>query len=90
MKAILGFAALLSGLAVACAITPARANADSDAWVKQCASDYKRAGSTPEAVAKYCSCAFGFMTSEETASVTGWEKAHPADAATCNEAAGWK
>ena len=37
MKAILGLAALLSGLAVAAAVTPARADADSDAWIKQCA-----------------------------------------------------
>jgi hypothetical protein len=90
MKAILGLATLLCGLSVASSVAPARADADSDAWVKQCASDYKREGSTPEGVTKYCSCVFGLMTTEETSSVTEWEKAHPTDKATCNQASGWK
>jgi len=59
MRAVLAFVALLSGLGIAAAITPARADADDAAWIKKCVNDNKREGATPEVVAAYCSCMNG-------------------------------
>jgi hypothetical protein len=90
MKAILALAAVLSGLGFAATITPALADADDAAWIKKCVSDNKREGATPEVVAAYCSCMNGKMGTNETLSVTAWEKTHPAEMAACDKESGWK
>src|SRR5260221_14460986 len=66
MKSILAVAAVLCGLGLASALTPARADADDAAWIKKCVSDNKREGATPEVVAAYCACMNGKMSSNET------------------------
>jgi len=68
----------------------ARADADDAAWIKRCVSDNQREGATPEVVAAYCSCMNGKMSSNETLSVTAWEKTHPAEMAACDKESGWK
>ena len=90
MKAIsaLVVVAALSGLTAT--VTPAFADADDAAWIKKCVSDNKREGATPEVVAAYCSCMNGKMSSNETLSVSAWEKTHPAEMAACDKEAGWK
>ena len=80
----------LTGLAIAAASAPAYAGADDAAWIKKCVSDNKREGATPEVVAAYCACMNGRMSSDETLSVTAWEKSHPDDMAACDKESGWK
>jgi hypothetical protein len=76
------------GLGFASSITPALADADDAAWIKKCVSDNKREGATPEVVA--ASCMNNKMSSEETLSITAWEKSHPAEVAACDRESGWK
>jgi hypothetical protein len=37
-----------------------------------------------------CSCMNNKMSSEETLSITAWEKSHPAEVAACDKESGWK
>jgi hypothetical protein len=90
MKAILAVAVVLGGVGFASGVTPARADADDAAWIKKCVNDNKREGATPEVVAAYCACMNGKMSSDETLSVTAWEKTHPAEMAACDKESGWK
>ncbi|MGC1357157.1 MAG: hypothetical protein WA851_15485 [Xanthobacteraceae bacterium] len=90
MKATFALFAVLVSLGLASSGTIARADADDAAWIKKCVNDNKREGATPEVVAAYCSCMNGKMSSDETQSVTAWEKTHPAEMAACDKEAGWK
>jgi hypothetical protein len=90
MKAILSLLVVLGGLGFASSVTPARADGDDAAWIKKCVNDNKREGATPEVVAAYCSCMNGKMGSNETLSVTAWEKSHPTEMAACDKESGWK
>ncbi|MDR3372997.1 MAG: hypothetical protein P4L98_04635 [Ancalomicrobiaceae bacterium] len=76
------------GLTAQC--VPAFADADDAAWIKKCVSDNKREGATPEVVAAYCGCMNGKMSSNETQSITTWEKSHPTEMAQCDKESGWK
>jgi hypothetical protein len=89
MKSLIALAVIVTGLGFASA-APALADADDAAWIKRCVSDNKREGATPEVVAAYCSCMNGKMSSNETQSITAWEKTHPAEMAACDKEAGWK
>ena len=86
------FAALLlaSAFIAAPLASPAFAGADDAAWIKKCVNDNKREGATPEVVAAYCACMNGKMSSDETLSVTAWEKTHPTEMAACDKESGWK
>lgn len=66
------------------------ADADDAAWIGKCVSDNAREGASAETVAKYCSCMNNKMPSDETQSITQWEKSHPAEMAACDTEAGWK
>ncbi len=90
MKSNLLVAAILCGLASASAPSAAHADADDAAWIKKCVGDNKREGATAEVVAAYCSCMNGKMSSDETKSITAWEKTHPDDMAACDKELGWK
>ena len=90
MKATLALFAVLVSFGLASSSTIARADADDAAWIKKCVNDNKREGATPEVVAAYCSCMNGKMSSDETKSITAWEKTHPAEMAACDKEAGWK
>lgn len=90
MKTGLAVLLILTGLGLTSAIPQARADADDAAWIKKCVSDNKREGATPEVVAAYCACMNGKMSSNETLSITAWEKTHPAEMAACDKEAGWK
>jgi hypothetical protein len=45
---------------------------------------------TAEVVAAWCSCMNNKMSSNETLSITAWEKTHPKEVAACDKEAGWK
>ena len=66
-------------------------NADDVKWVNQCIDDNKgEAGGTPAIVRAYCSCMNEKMDSNETRSISTWEKANPAARKACEKQAGWK
>ena len=66
-------------------------NADDLKWVNQCIDDNKgEAGATPAIVRAYCVCMNEKMSSNETRSITQWEKSHPAERKACESKAGWK
>jgi hypothetical protein len=90
MRAIFVSLAVVVSLGVASSVTPARADADDAAWIKKCVNDNKREGATADVVAAWCSCMNNKMSSNETLSITAWEKTHPAEVAACDKESGWK
>jgi hypothetical protein len=90
MKTLIVSSFLLFGLSCVSLAAPALADADDAAWIKKCVSDNQREGATPEVVAAYCSCMNGKMSSNETQSITTWEKSHPTEMAACDKESGWK
>ncbi len=90
MKVALALAAVLISFGLVSSMTPARADADDAAWIKKCVNDNKKEGASAAVVAAYCSCMTAKMSSNETLSVTAWEKSHPAEMAACDKESGWK
>ncbi len=78
---------LLVGVSVA---TPALADQYDEAWVKKCVADNSDQKQTPEVLTTYCTCMNNKMSSNETQSITAWEKTHPAEQEACSKEAGWK
>lgn len=66
------------------------ADADDAKWIAQCIKDNQDAKVAPEVVAKYCTCMNNKMDSNETQSITQWEKTHPKEREACDKEAGWK
>ena len=90
MRAIFVAVAVVMSLSVLSSVTPARADADDAAWIKKCVSDNKKEGAGAEVVAAWCSCMNNKMSSNETLSITAWEKTHPTEVAACDKESGWK
>jgi len=66
-------------------------NADDMRWINRCISDNRgEPGGTPEIVRAYCICMNEKMDSNETRSITAWEKANPGARQACEKQAGWK
>lgn len=86
MKAI-AFAALI-GLSLF-STTAAFADADDMKWVAKCLRDNADAKVGVEIVTKYCTCMNNKMSSDETLSISAWEKTHPAEMKACDKEAGW-
>ncbi len=82
-----GFVFLLVSLFAA---GPALADSDDVKWVAQCLKDNKDEGAKVEVVTKYCTCMNNKMSSDETRSITVWEKANPQARKACEKEAGWK
>ena len=76
-------------LGLIAASAPARADADDAAWIKRCVADNRHEGASAEVVAAYCSCMNSKMSSDETLSITAWEKSHPEAMHACEKEAGW-
>ena len=68
----------------------ARADSDDLKWVAQCLKDNQDAKVDASVVQKYCSCMNNKMSSDETKSITEWEKTHKTERAACDKEAGWK
>jgi len=68
----------------------ARADSDDAKWVVKCMQDNAEAKVSPEVVTKYCTCMNNKMDSNETLSISQWEKSHPAEMASCEKESGWK
>lgn len=71
-------------------INPVFADADDNAWILKCISDNKDQNQSSEVIESYCRCMNGKMSSDETQSVTTWEKTHKAETDMCSKQAGWK
>jgi hypothetical protein len=66
-------------------------NADDVKWINQCIDDNKgEKGATPAIVRAYCVCMNEKMDSNETRSITQWEKSHPKERQACDKQSGWK
>lgn len=64
-------------------------NSDDVKWIGQCVTDNKDEGQTPTVVMAYCTCMNSKMSSNETRSITQWEKANPRTQEACSKQAGW-
>ncbi|MEW6257258.1 MAG: hypothetical protein AB1592_14995 [Pseudomonadota bacterium] len=82
---------IISGLALA-GIGAARAQQNSDdvKWITQCVSDNKDEGQEAPVILAYCTCMNNKMSSNETRSITQWEKSNPRAMEACSAEAGWK
>ena len=73
----------------ACSAQAQKMDADDLKWVNQCIDDNK-GGALPEIIRKYCVCMNEKMDSNETRTISQWEKANPRARAACDKASGWK
>lgn len=64
-------------------------DADDVKWINQCIADNK-GGASDAVVRKYCVCMNDKMSSNETRSITEWEKANPAARRACDRESGWR
>ena len=84
------FALLFAAVAVFGGSNIARADADDAKWVARCVQDNKDEKATVEVITKYCTCMNGKMSSNETQSISTWEKTHATERAACDKEAGWR
>lgn len=90
-RSVAGLAALAVVAVVATlASPPARADSDDVKWVGQCVKDNKDEGQTVEVITAYCTCMNNKMSSNETRTITQWEKSHKTEMEACSTQAGWK
>jgi hypothetical protein len=68
----------------------AHADADDMKWVAQCLTDNKDEKASLDVVTKYCTCMNNKMSSNETQSITQWEKTHATERTACDKEAGWR
>ena len=81
---------LLAGFVMASdAVFAQQMNADDLKWVNQCLKD-NQGGASAEIIRKYCVCMNEKMDSNETRSITEWEKSNPRARAACDKESGWK
>lgn len=83
LAAVMTFTAVFAG-------GPARADSDDIKWIGQCVTDNKDEGQTPQVITSYCTCMNNKMSSNETRSITQWEKTHKREMEACATQAGWK
>ncbi len=68
----------------------ALADTDDVKWIAQCLKDNQDAKVDASIIQKYCSCMNNKMSSNETQSITQWEKTHATERAACDKESGWK
>ena len=90
MKRAFTAAIVLAGIAIATTAVPARADSDDIKWIGQCVSDNKDEGQSVAVITRYCTCMNNKMSSNETRSITQWEKSNPRAMEACATQAGWK
>jgi len=73
-------------------VSPVSRAADMDdlKWVSKCIQDNAGASVGSEVVAMYCACMNNKMGSNESQSISQWEKTHTAEKNQCEAEAGWK
>ncbi|MFZ2006379.1 MAG: hypothetical protein WB697_05235 [Stellaceae bacterium] len=83
------FGALFLGASMLGSIA-AYADADDAKWVAQCVQDNKDEKASIDVITKYCTCMNNKMSSNETQSITQWEKTHVAERQACDKESGWR
>lgn len=68
----------------------ARADSDDVKWIAQCLKDNQDAKVDAAVIQKYCSCMNDKMSSDETQSISEWEKTHATEREACDKESGWK
>ena len=89
---ILALSVLLVGSVMASDAALAQSmNQDDLKWINQCIRDNQgEPGGTPPIIRAYCVCMNEKMDSNETRSISQWEKANPGARRACERQAGWK
>lgn len=82
--------ATIAAFGAALTAATAQSNSDDAKWVAQCIRDNKDEGQTVQVVTSYCTCMNDKMDSNETRSITQWEKANKREMEACSAQAGWK
>lgn len=77
-------------LASSSMVVAARADSDDVKWIAQCMKDNQDAKVSAAVIQKYCACMNDKMSSDETQSITQWEKTHVREREACDREAGWK
>lgn len=88
MNLKLSILAILATLGVSGAVMANEA-ADNKKWIDKCVADNADQKQTGEVVKAYCECMNDKMSSDETKSITEWEKTHKAEEEACSKKAGW-
>jgi hypothetical protein len=85
----LAVALMLAGSALAnSAVLAQKMDADDLKCVNQCITDNK-GGASDAIIRAYCICMNEKMDSNETRSITQWEKTHKPEMAACDKVSGW-
>jgi hypothetical protein len=88
MKPVLTLALALAAITSLPAF--AQQTSDDVKWIKECVADNKDEGQSAPVILGYCTCMNNKMSSNETRSITQWEKANPRALEACAREAGWK
>jgi hypothetical protein len=86
MKSIALAIVLLSSVVAGPALAQ---NSDDVKWIGQCVTDNKDEGQTPAVITAYCTCMNNKMGSNESRSISTWEKANPRAQEACSKEAKW-
>ncbi len=81
---------LLAGSIAANGALAQSANQDDLKWVNQCIQDNRDEGASANVVRAYCVCMNEKMDSNETRSITQWEKSNPSARRACERQSGWR
>ena len=66
-------------------------NQDDMRWINQCIRDNRgEPGGTPAVVRAYCICMNEKMDSNETRSISQWERSNPGARRDCEQQSGWR
>ena len=91
MKANITTFAILSAVLLSFASGPALAQSPDDIrWINKCVADNKDEKQTQEVLLVYCGCMNNKMGTNETRSITEYEKTNPGTTEACSKQAGWK
>jgi hypothetical protein len=89
MKSVAALLLLAASTFVGGAAVAQKMDADDVKWINQCIADNK--GAAADAIIrKYCQCMNDKMDSNETRSISQWEKSNPRARAACDKESGWK
>jgi hypothetical protein len=83
------FLVLIAASSLASPALAQRQSADDTKWITACVDDNKDEGQSAPVILAYCTCMNNKMSSNETRSITEWEKANPSAQEACSKEAGW-
>ena len=85
MKSVVTLVAVAAAFIAFATLHPvlAQQNADDVKWITECVSDNNDEGQTAPVILAYCTCMNNKMSSNETRSITQWEKSNPRAVESC-------